>query len=79
MPDMLLYIHVPFCRRKCAYCSFYSIPLEGSGYAEISGYLGSLLRELSLWGERLGKVQVETVFFGGGSPSLLPPEARKRA
>ena len=72
---MLLYIHVPFCRRKCDYCSFYSVPLEGSGYAAISGYLGSLLREMALWGERLGKAPVETVFFGGGTPSLLPPEA----
>ena len=72
---MLLYIHVPFCRKKCAYCSFYSLPLEGGGYTEISGYLASLLRELSLWGERLGKAPVETVFFGGGTPSLLPAEA----
>ena len=73
---MLLYIHVPFCRKKCAYCSFYSVPLEEkAAYKEISGYLGSLLRELTLWGERLGKAQVETVFFGGGTPSLLPAEA----
>ena len=75
---MLLYIHVPFCRRKCAYCSFFSLPLEGkdsAGHKEISGYLATLLRELSLWGERLGAVPVESIFFGGGTPSLLPAEA----
>lgn len=72
---MLLYIHVPFCRKKCAYCSFCSVPLEGSGYTEISGYLGSLLREMALWEDRLGRAPVETVFFGGGTPSLLPLEA----
>lgn len=71
---MLLYIHVPFCRKKCTYCAFYSLPLEeGSPGAErITSYASSLIRELRLWGERLGKVSVDTVFFGGGTPSLLP-------
>jgi oxygen-independent coproporphyrinogen-3 oxidase len=41
----------------------------------MSGYLAALLRELTLWGERLGRAGVETVFFGGGTPSLLPLEA----
>ena len=71
---MLLYIHVPFCRKKCSYCSFYSLPLEAGkpGADQISSYSARLIRELRLWGERLGKVPVETVFFGGGTPSLLP-------
>ena len=71
---MLLYIHVPFCRRKCAYCSFYSLPLEAGkpGADQLAAYSASLVRELRLWGERLGKAPVETIFFGGGTPSLLP-------
>ena len=71
---MLLYIHVPFCRKKCGYCAFYSLPLEEGkpGADRIAAYSASLIRELRLWGERLGKVPVETVFFGGGTPSLLP-------
>ena len=71
---MLLYIHVPFCRKKCGYCAFYSLPLEEGkpGADQIAAYSASLIRELRLWGERLGKVPVETVFFGGGTPSLLP-------
>ena len=74
---MLLYIHVPFCRKKCAYCAFYSVPLvEGNhGASMVTGYLGTLLGELRLWGERLGKKPVETIFFGGGTPSLLPAKA----
>ncbi len=71
---MLLYIHVPFCRKKCSYCAFYSLPLENGkpGADQIATYGARLLRELRLWGERLGKVPVETIFFGGGTPSLLP-------
>jgi len=74
---MLLYIHVPFCRKKCAYCAFYSVPLAGDrlGANMVKGYLSTLLGELKLWGERLGKKPVETVFFGGGTPSLLPAKA----
>jgi oxygen-independent coproporphyrinogen-3 oxidase len=73
---VLLYIHVPFCRRRCRYCAFASLPLEGAaGHREISAYLATLLGEMTLWGERLGRARVETLFFGGGTPSLLPPEA----
>jgi oxygen-independent coproporphyrinogen-3 oxidase len=75
---VLLYIHVPFCRRRCLYCAFASLPLEGAGKAgrkEVSAYLTTLLREMALWGERLGRARVETLFLGGGTPSLLPLEA----
>jgi oxygen-independent coproporphyrinogen-3 oxidase len=73
---VLLYIHVPFCRRRCLYCAFASLPLEGgAGRREVSAYLETLLREMALWGDRLGRARVETLFFGGGTPSLLPPEA----
>lgn len=74
---MLLYIHVPFCRKKCAYCAFYSTPLPGggSGAAALQEYLTSLLGEMRIWSKRLGKKEVETVFFGGGTPSLLPAKA----
>ena len=74
---MLLYIHVPFCRKKCGYCAFYSAPLpEGSvGEGMIRWYLAILLEELHFWGGRLGNVPVATVFFGGGTPSLLPAKA----
>ena len=74
---MLVYIHVPFCRTRCRYCAFHSNPL-GRGVAAtaspaVRDYVDTLLMELALWGDRLGGSPVETVFFGGGTPSLLPP------
>ena len=69
-PTASLYIHVPFCRSKCGYCAFYSEPLRP---AALEAYLPLLLDEIGLWAERLGRLRVPTLFFGGGTPSLLPP------
>ena len=66
---MLIYIHVPFCRSKCRYCAFYSeVPAPGV----FETYTEALLREIDLRAEALGSRPVETIFFGGGTPSLLP-------
>ncbi len=71
-PAVSLYIHVPFCRAKCRYCAFFSEPLrEGA----LPAFVPLLLTELALWAERLGRLSVPSVFFGGGTPSLLPPES----
>ncbi len=72
---MLLYIHVPFCRSKCRYCAFYSVPLEAAGPDAVRAYVDTLLAEIALWHDRLGKIRLDTVFFGGGTPSLLPAKA----
>jgi len=65
-----LYIHVPFCLKKCPYCDFFSIPIENQ---DISGYVDLLLRHLELLLEQPDKPQqLESIFFGGGTPSLLP-------
>lgn len=75
---MLLYIHVPFCRSKCRYCAFYSEPLDngfGDGPRRMRAYLDVLRLEMSQWADRLGRRPVESVFFGGGTPSLLPAGA----
>lgn len=74
---MLVYIHVPFCSTRCRYCAFYSSPL-GRGVDPVSSpvvrdYVDTLFMELAHWGDRLGGSPVQTVFFGGGTPSLLPP------
>ncbi len=73
---MLLYIHVPFCRTKCHYCAFHSLPL-GRGvnvlhHDDFKNYVDTLVAELSHWGERFENVPISSVFFGGGTPSLLP-------
>lgn len=60
-----LYIHVPFCARKCAYCAFYSEPSAGD---LIARYLAALRRELEWVAQDL---RPRTIFFGGGTPSLL--------
>jgi oxygen-independent coproporphyrinogen III oxidase len=64
-PIANLYVHVPFCVRKCLYCAFYS---EASSGELIDRYVGALLREL----ERVAAdLKPQTIFFGGGTPSLL--------
>jgi oxygen-independent coproporphyrinogen-3 oxidase len=60
-----LYIHVPFCAQKCSYCAFYS---EASSGELINRYVAALVRELELLAPELKR---STVFFGGGTPSLL--------
>jgi oxygen-independent coproporphyrinogen-3 oxidase len=60
-----LYVHVPFCAHKCSYCAFYS---EASNGEIISRYVSALLREFELIAADL---RPRTVFFGGGTPSLL--------
>ncbi len=68
-----LYIHVPFCRRKCGYCSFVSY---AGKEAQIAVYVDALKKELALHGVGDGpgsRRQVPTIYFGGGTPSLLAP------
>lgn len=62
-----LYVHVPFCVRKCRYCSFYSEPV---GSVDTGGMVSAMKAELGRY--ELGE-KVDTVYVGGGSPSCLPP------
>ncbi len=78
---MLLYIHVPFCRTKCSYCAFHSVGI-GKGvnildYDPFRNYIDTLFMELAVWGDRFGGMPVESIFFGGGTPSLLPARVIK--
>ena len=60
-----LYVHVPFCAHKCVYCAFYS---EASSGELVNRYVTALARELGLVA---GDLKPQTIFFGGGTPSLL--------
>jgi oxygen-independent coproporphyrinogen-3 oxidase len=60
-----LYVHVPFCAQKCAYCAFYS---EASSGELINRYTAALVREMEIVA---GDLKPKTIFFGGGTPSLL--------
>ena len=64
---MNLYVHVPFCASKCRYCAFYSAPAPSR--ADVSDWLRLLPRELALRG--LAGARPDTVYAGGGTPSLL--------
>ncbi len=64
-----LYIHIPFCRKKCFYCNFISwIP---NNKWEIERYMGLLKKELRMWEERDSMEEILTIYIGGGTPSLL--------
>lgn len=64
-PVRSLYVHVPFCAHKCEYCAFYSAPPSGD---VVNRYVAALVRELELIAP---DCRPDTVFFGGGTPSLL--------
>jgi oxygen-independent coproporphyrinogen-3 oxidase len=68
-PPLSLYIHIPFCSLKCSYCDFNS-------YANLEGlvpdFTRALCEEMRLWSPAMADRPVETVFFGGGTPSLMP-------
>lgn len=71
-PPLSLYVHIPWCVRKCPYCDFNSH--EGRGALPFEQYVAALIRDLEqdlplVWGR-----VVHSVFFGGGTPSLMPPE-----
>lgn len=63
-----LYIHVPFCTTKCHYCDFYSL---AGHLGEADNYLAALEREIDLQTTAMGRCTPETVFIGGGTPTLL--------
>lgn len=64
-----IYIHVPFCGSKCKYCAFYSFATPNPDWEK---YANSICNELKFWSQKLGKINVPTIFFGGGTPSLMP-------
>ena len=64
-----LYIHIPFCKVKCVYCDFYSITKKED---QIPLFTKCLLKEIDSYKHYAGKCTFDTIFFGGGTPSLLP-------
>ncbi|MCH5298272.1 MAG: radical SAM family heme chaperone HemW [Ruminococcus sp.] len=65
-----LYIHIPFCRSKCPYCDFFSLRGNESDY---SSYVELLKSKIEIWGKKIKK-KVDTIYFGGGTPSVLGAE-----
>lgn len=71
-----LYLHVPFCRSKCPYCDFCSFPHPSA--ASVEDYLGELIRRIRAAGEGCRDLCVDTVFIGGGTPTILSPAQAER-
>ena len=69
-PNVLrhLYVHIPFCLKICPYCSFYK---EASDRNKTQAFLDSLLVELDRRLDQISGFRLETIFFGGGTPSAL--------
>lgn len=68
---LAIYIHWPFCKSKCPYCDFNSHVRDS---VEQARWKGALLRELDYMAAHVANRQVASIFFGGGTPSLMPPE-----
>ena len=68
-----IYIHVPFCVRKCAYCDFYSLETSSRATGE---FLDLLVKEMDLFRARSPEdaaAAADTVYFGGGTPTVIAP------
>ena len=68
-----LYLHIPWCIRKCPYCDFNSH--EGTGALPVDDYVAALAADLAADAHHAAGRRIDTVFFGGGTPSLFAPEA----
>ena len=71
-PSLALYVHMPWCVRKCPYCDFNSHQLKSA--APDSAYVSALIRDFDLELPSVSGRRIDTVFFGGGTPSLFQPE-----
>ena len=78
--DFGVYIHVPFCSVRCGYCDFNTYAPGELGGATPAGYVDAALREMAIAGATMGPDAraASTVFFGGGTPTLLPADALVR-
>jgi putative oxygen-independent coproporphyrinogen III oxidase len=73
---LTLYVHLPWCVRKCPYCDFNSHQLPSA--APSADYIDALIRDFESELADLGGRPIDSIFFGGGTPSLFPPEAFAR-
>ena len=64
-----IYVHIPFCLQKCNYCDFCSFPRAGR--ERIAKYVDTLIAQVESWSDRCDEYEVDTVYFGGGTPTML--------
>lgn len=76
MKKLGIYIHIPFCKQKCNYCDFYSI--KGDDESE-NKYIEAIINEIKSYKDNLrGTYMADTIFFGGGTPTIIKTENLKR-
>ena len=73
-----IYVHIPFCRSKCQYCDFYSLPRTERTPELMDRYVRALEKHIQEGGARATKYVVDTVYFGGGTPSYFGAERLHR-
>jgi len=69
--ELAVYLHIPFCERKCPYCAFISYTSDSQTKTE---YLNAVAKEFAVWQKKVGKITATTVYIGGGTPSCLSLE-----
>jgi oxygen-independent coproporphyrinogen-3 oxidase len=74
MKEIGIYIHIPFCVSKCAYCDFYSLPERCQSAEMRTRYVKALVRQFDWAKKKYGEFAVSTVFIGGGTPTVLSAE-----
>lgn len=70
-----VYLHIPFCRSRCSYCDF-AVSIYQSDLAD--NYVDALCREISNFKSEISNPQIDTIYFGGGTPSLLAPKQAEK-
>ena len=71
MKNLGLYVHIPFCVQKCRYCDFLSAPCDDAGK---EAYVDALIKEIKESAADFRDYLADTIFIGGGTPSILSPE-----
>ena len=71
-PDVALYVHWPYCARICPYCDFNVVRVRGRGSAQ-AALFGAILADLKAQAAGIGRRRLVSIFFGGGTPSLMDP------
>ena len=73
-PTHSLYVHVPFCAGRCAYCDFFSVPLGSCSSSTFDSYVSAVLEQAAKWTHMFGAGQFATIYIGGGTPTILGKE-----
>ncbi|WP_367676921.1 radical SAM family heme chaperone HemW [Buchnera aphidicola] len=71
LPSLSLYVHIPWCKKKCPYCDFYSKPMVKNKKIPQKKYIKNLLKDLNNDLKKINSRKINSIFIGGGTPSLL--------